>query len=232
MKRMARRMVCVFLLSLFSSVSRLAAQTDLHDVLGSKNTFGVTVEYSNDSSHIVLGDAENVKLGAVGIEYQRKLIANRHLVWSYAMEFRPAIVESNLTSRVEFVETSPIPSTTPGTAQTSASCVAGSLPYSYTFPGPPPVTLAGTYYTFCGRELTYAQGFSPFGFRVNLRPRHRLQPTFSSLEGYLFSTRPLPSANAGSFNFDFEFGAGTWCSTSRTTTRRTPIKAWTMGSSR
>jgi len=107
MKRMTRWTVCVFLLSFFSSVSTILAQADSHEVLGSKNTFGVMVEYSNDSSHIILGDAENVKLGAVGIEYQRRLIANRHLVWSYAMEFRPAIVVSDPTITYKTVETSP-----------------------------------------------------------------------------------------------------------------------------
>jgi opacity protein-like surface antigen len=75
------------------------------------------------------------------------------------------------------------------------------------------VPVTGTVYTgtsiaACSRESFYAQGFSPFGMRLNLRPSSRLQPTFSSHEGYIFSTQPLPLANAGSFNFAFEFGAG------------------------
>src|ERR1700686_3454622 len=72
----------------------LQAQTERPGLPGSRNTFGVTAEYSNDSSRILLGSAVNVKLGAVGVQYQRRLIANRHLVWSYAMEFRPVILES------------------------------------------------------------------------------------------------------------------------------------------
>jgi hypothetical protein len=208
MKRMTRCTVCVFLLSFFSSVSTMLAQADSHEVLGSKNTFGVMVEYSNDSSHIILGDAENVKLGAVGIEYQRRLIANRHLVWSYAMEFRPAIVLSDPTITYKAVYTLPTPSTITSKPELVSRCVSFTETFNEQLPGPPVTTYAGTEYGICGRQSTYAQGFSPFGFRVNLRPTRRLQPTFSSLEGYIFSTQPLPVSNAGSFNFDFEIGAG------------------------
>ena len=40
-----------------------------------------------------------MKLGAIGLQYQRRLIANRHLVWSYGMEFRPVIIQSYPTVR-------------------------------------------------------------------------------------------------------------------------------------
>jgi hypothetical protein len=43
---------------------------------------------------------------------------------------------------------------------------------------------------------------------VNFRSRHRLQPTFRTLEGYILSTKPLPVAGAGSFNFAFDLGVG------------------------
>jgi hypothetical protein len=52
------------------------------------------------------------------------------------------------------------------------------------------------------------QGFSPAGIRFNLMPRHRLQLTFSSLAGYMFSTQEVPILGAGSFNYTFEFGGG------------------------
>jgi opacity protein-like surface antigen len=185
----------------------LQAQIESPGPLGSRNTFGVMAEYSNDSSRIIMGDAVNVKLGAIGLQYQRRLLANRRLVWSYAMEFRPAILESVPTIAYTTVETLPTQATYTSSPQLTAKCVASSDPFQFTDPPSGTVT-AGTTYTRCGRQTVYAQGLSPFGFKLNLRPRARLQPVLSTYEGYIFSTQPVPSADAGSFNFDFEIGAG------------------------
>jgi opacity protein-like surface antigen len=184
------------------------SKPDGPDVYGAKNTFGVMAEYSNDSSHIVLGSAENVKLGAFGVQYQRRLIANRHFVFRYATEFRPVILESIPTATVTQVFISPMAESYTIPASLTARCIAGAVPFSETFTGNPPVTYAGTTYTACGRQMNFAQGLSPVGFAVNFRPRHRLQPAFRTLEGYIFSTKPLPIASAGSFNFAFELGVG------------------------
>jgi hypothetical protein len=185
----------------------LHAQIESPVPLGSRNSFGVTSEYSNDSSHIILGDAVNVKLGAIGLQYQRRLIANRHMVWSYGMEFRPVILESNPTATYTYVYTSPTTLTVQGAPQVTPKCVATTDSYSATNPTTGVLTSVSTILS-CGRVITYAQGFSPFGLKLNLLPRSRLQPTFSSYEGYILSTRPVPAWNAGSFNFDFEIGAG------------------------
>jgi hypothetical protein len=185
----------------------LQAQTAGPDSLGARNTFGVMAEYSNDSSRIIMGDAVNVKLGAIGLQYQRRLIANRKLVLSYAIEFRPVILESIPTVTFTTVETLPTPVTYTGSPQLTTKCVASAEPFQLTNPLTGAVT-AGTTYTLCGRQAVYAQGLSPFGFKLNLRPRARLQPVISTYEGYIFSTQPVPAEDAGSFNFDFEFGAG------------------------
>jgi opacity protein-like surface antigen len=62
--------------------------------------------------------------------------------------------------------------------------------------------------TTCGRRWTYGQGFSPVGLQYSFMPRHGIQPFVSSTAGYIFSTRPIPTSSAGSFNFTFDFGAG------------------------
>jgi opacity protein-like surface antigen len=89
----------------------------------------------------------------------------------------------------------------------SGKCVASSQSFNGTNSSSGVVT-AFTVTAICGREITYAQGFSPFGMKLNLLSRSRLQPTFSTYEGYILSTRPVPAWNAGSFNFSFEVGAG------------------------
>jgi len=201
------RLVVVLCLGASLQVVEAQAKSDGPDVYGARNTFGVMAEYSNDSSHIIMGSAENVKLGAAGLQYQRRLIANHFLVWSYAAEFRPVILESIPTETATYSQTSPSPITFVNGPSLTARCIAGTTNYVSTV-GKPPITYVATNTITCGRQMNYAQGLSPFGMRVNLRPGHRLQPTISTLEGYIFSTKALPISSAGSFNFSFEIGTG------------------------
>lgn len=203
-------MWCVFSVLIAMGTARAQAVQDGPDAYGSKNKFGLFAEYSNDSSHIFLGEAENVRLGAVGVQYERRLLATHYLVLSYAAEFRPVVLESIPTETLTITQVAPPSSMYPTEtytvpAQLTARCIAGTTTYS---PPPVPIYYVSQIVTTCGRQTNYAQGMSPVGLRINLRLRHRLQPTISTLEGYLFSTKPLPIASAGSFNFAFEVGVG------------------------
>ena len=154
-------------------------------------------EYSNDSSHIILGRAINRKIGAIGVQYQLRLIHSQLLDFSYTAEFRPAIFESDPT------ESSTVTFTSPATPvlHFGPSAVIACHPATFS------VSQAGNSYTSvitCGRRLSWAQGLSPVGFRVNGMPWHKLQPTFSALGGYIFSTHGIPTDQpgpTGSFNF-------------------------------
>jgi hypothetical protein len=168
--------------------------------------FSAMLEYSNDSSHIILGRADHRKIGAVGFEYQRRLLHTRLLDFSYSAEARPAILVSNPTSTITGVQTSPNSFTEVIGPTEAIGCVAGTKSIDFPEPGQPP--LIETVTTVCGRQNTFAEGLSPFGFRVNFLPRHRLQFVFSNYEGYMFSARPIPILGSGALNFTFEFGAG------------------------
>ena len=189
-------------------VSAAKAQTRDSTSFGSKNTYSAFVEYSNDSSHIILGVAPNRKFASVGFQYERRLLSNRAFVWRYAAEFRPLILESDPTATVTISIIAPPPAITITEPVAAApQCVAGQR----TFSGTDPIT--GIHYsenilTTCGRRWTYAQGLSPAGTRINLLPHRRLQPTASFLAGYMLSTKNIPIDSAGAFNFTFEFGAG------------------------
>jgi hypothetical protein len=201
----------VLLLCFGASLQVVSAQAkpDGPDIYGAKNKFGVMAEYSNDSSHIILGQSENVKLGAVGVQYQRRLFTTRYFVFSYAAEFRPVILESIPTQTLTVTQIFDGPAPSTDTYTFAPELTARCRPGDVIFPTPPlPILYVSEIVTTCGRQTNYAQGLSPAGFRVNFRPQHRLQPTFSTLEGYIFSTKPLPIASAGSFNFAFELGAG------------------------
>jgi opacity protein-like surface antigen len=175
---------------------------------GSKNTFAAFVDYSNDSSHIVLGNAEGRKFTELGFQYERRLRSSRHFVWKYTAEFRPLIAQGDLTVLETIVQTSPPPTqTTVLTPVASPQCRPFSQNFSFTNPTTG-VLEAGTAIINCGRRWTYAEGLSPLGTRINLLPHRRWQPTGSLLTGFLLSSKKIPVDSGGSFNFTFQFGAG------------------------
>lgn len=175
---------------------------------GTKNTFSAFVEYSNDSSHIILGQSLDRKFAGLGIQYEHRLVSSRAIVWKYAAEFRPLILESDPTGTITETQTSPPPTVYfTSTPQAVTQCVPAQRNFSIVDPATG-VLFAGTVQTTCSRRWTYAQGLSPAGTRINLMPHHRLQPTASFLAGYLLSAKKIPIDTAGSFNFTFEFGAG------------------------
>jgi hypothetical protein len=187
-------------------MSRLFAQSTDSGTYTRKNTFDVFVEYSNDSSHIILGSTPNRKLAGIGARYERRLVAKPYLVWSYMAEFRPFILSSDPIADTSETET--VNGVNQGTITGSEEvfkCVRSTLSFSSSGPFG---TASGTYSVACSRQQTLAQGGSPIGFRVNLFPRHPLQLTVSSNGGYMYSTKPIPTPGAGSFNFTFNFGGG------------------------
>jgi len=161
--------------------------------------FGVMGEYSDDLSHIFLGDTPGRRIGALGFQFQRRLIHSGAVDFSYAAEARPVMLVVNPTALMTYHYQY-------GSSYTEYTevpwCLAGTYPLDLNNPA------NGTETLQCSHRTTYAEGLSPFGFRLNFFTRHRLQPVFANYEGYMFSTRPIPIATAGAFNFTFEFGAG------------------------
>lgn len=181
------------------------AQPPVDGLYSRRNTFGGFVEYSNDSSHIILGEAENRKIGAFGFQYQRRLVDRRLWNMSYTAEIRPAMMESDPVSLETITTNIPVAGTYPQRPVPVIRCFDAAYDLIETVG----TTAYTTHYVdTCGRRMVFEQGFSPAGMRFNLMPRHRLQPTFSSYGGYMFATQVVPIPNAGSFNYTFEFGAG------------------------
>ena len=187
-------------------VSAANAQIGDSANFGRKNTYSAFLEYSNDSSHIILGSSPNRKLASLGIQYEHRLKSNRVLVWRYAAEFRPLILESDPTETNTITILSPPPTGVfKGQPEVAFQCSAGLYSFSSIING---TLFSETQLVQCGRRWTYAQGFSPLGTRINFLPHHRLQPTTSLLVGEMLSSKKIPIDTAGSFNFTFEFGVG------------------------
>ena len=190
--------VVVVLVVLLALVPTANAQTADTTSFGSKNTFSAVIEYANDSSHIILGRASNRKFTALGIQYERRLLSNRFLTLRYAAEFRPLIFVRDTTEIEAFtIADGPITASVTEPPIAVTQCVPQTE-----------VLLITTIQITCSHRWTYAQGLSPFGARMNLRPNRRLQPTASLLAGYILSSQKTPIDAAGSFNFSFEIGAG------------------------
>lgn len=179
------------------------------------NTFGFLAAYSNDSSHMLLGVAENRRLLNFGAIYSRRLYENRVVNWQYNAEVLPVALESDPVEHISTTLVSPQPTQTipPVTIIPEGPCKAATGTYSIPFEG---VIYKYDYTQTCGRRWTIGEGMSPVGLQWNFLPRRKLQPIVLGHGGYMYSTQPIPVANAGSFNFTFDVGVGLELYQSRT----------------
>jgi opacity protein-like surface antigen len=200
----------LYFLVLMAAVISVAAQTRAQAAKESsyytrKNTFGVFVAYSWDSSHILLGNAENRKLLDLGASYSFRLLHNHVVNWQYNAELIPVVLESDpvqyTTATISYTNP-PLTISTTAAEPTVQAChpssgsgiLSGGGTFSYT--------------STCGRRWTVGEGMSPIGFQWNFSPLHRVQPFLDGHGGYMYSTQAIPVEVAGSFNFTFDFGAG------------------------
>jgi hypothetical protein len=189
-----------------------AQTTTEHRYYAPLNSVAAFGEYSNSSSHIILGDDRQRKFLGVAFAYQRKISATHWMAWNYSAEIRPLLFESDPTLDGQRV-TVTIDGKTGG--------------YDQRFPRPVPIqnvklygdqsfsgtTLQGDSFTEVlhndlGRRWTYAPGVTPVGFSVHLLPEHRLQSFLASSAGFIVSPRDIPEFKTSAFNFTFSFGGG------------------------
>lgn len=171
------------------------------------NTFGILAAYSNDSSHMLLGVSENRRLLNFGAIYSRRLFENHVVNWQYNAEVLPVALESDPVEHISTTLVSPPPTQTlpPLTVIPEGACKAATGSYSIPFQG---VNYQYDYTLTCSRRWTVGEAMSPVGMQWNFRPRSKLQPIVLGHGGYMYTTQPIPVANAGSFNFTFDVGVG------------------------
>lgn len=200
------------LLGVVFTVASLSAQSQQERPVFSRlNSFGAFSEYSNDSSHILLGYARQRKLLNFGFSFSRRILLRPSVDLQYIAEARPVMLESDPVVHVTEATTFPTDPARGMSFQFNQRETGMCHPSLSTFAGEDgqgnPFTTTITR-TCGGREWTFGQGLSPAGLKMNLLPGHRLQPTITALGGYIFSTRPIPIDEGGSFNFTLEIGAG------------------------
>ncbi len=137
----------------------LKAQTVDRGEYSRKNSFGVFAEYSNDSSHILLGQAANRKLLNIGASYSRRLLSRPALNLQYLAEIRPVAFEIDPLVHLNSVFTTSMGATSNSNiyAQTSP-CRPSTLTFSGTIAGsnPPATYTAVDTYTCGQRRWTFA----------------------------------------------------------------------------
>lgn len=172
------------------------------------NTLGVFGAFSGDSSHMLLGEAENRRLLSLGVAYSRRLVMNHAVSWQYDAELVPVALESDPLSIVVEQQTSP----TAATYSYDSGPMAHCSPYitHYTEIDPVSGTIySGTITISChGRRWIAGEAISPAGMRWSFLPQRKMQLFIGAHGGYMFSTQAIPEDAAGSFNFTFDAGAG------------------------
>ena len=172
------------------------------------NSFGFFAAYSNDSSRILLGVAQNRKLLDFGASWSRRLFLDRVVNWQYSGEILPVALESDPMAVIVQIQTAPAMVTSTYPYGPIVSCNTQPTPYSYIDPTTG-TTYSGTQDFVCkGRRWTVGEAISPVGMQWNFLPRRKTQPFFIGHGGYMYSTQEIPINGAGSFNFTFDLGAG------------------------
>jgi opacity protein-like surface antigen len=211
----------LLLLLLLTSVTTAAISQapDANPYFARKNTLSFFGAYSNDSSHILLGVAENRRLVDIGAGYSRRLFVDRVVNWQYSFEILPVALNSdpvqvnNQTNTLVFnngmpTETFMYVQSSP----TALACASSTSTHTLSIYQIPTQTLIGTETIVnvltCSRRWVIGEAISPIGFQWNFMPRKKLQPIVIGHGGYMYSTQPIPINDAGSFNFTFDLGAG------------------------
>jgi opacity protein-like surface antigen len=199
----------IMLLALTACAAISAAQTPLENpYYARKNTFGVFVAYSPDSSHMLLGVAENRRLLQLGVSYSRRLLLNHSVNWQYNGELLPVVLESDPMSIFVENQAKPTPATYSYDAGPALACTPVTSSYSYSDPVTGTTYSGTTTFSCKGRRWVAGEAMSPAGLQLNFLPLRKGQPFLIAHGGYMYSAHQVPVDDAGSFNFTFDLGAG------------------------
>jgi Lipid A 3-O-deacylase (PagL) len=183
---------------------------DVADAYSNRRVLSGFVEYSNDSSHMLLGYADGRKISAIGVGFERRSFLTPNFSGAWVAEVRPFMAVSDPTEKgftlnfpqqpaysgmVSFASAVPVDKPVTS-APTNVTLVMQSQTY------------AGTAVYIGGTRSTYVTGFSPLGYKLSAWKQKRIQPFVTGLAGFAVAPRDIPVFNSSAFNFTFEFGAG------------------------
>ncbi len=207
MKKLIGKAALCLLMGLTASAVTRAQDVDVYS---NRKVISGFVEYSNDSSHMLLGYADGRKITALGASFERRSFLSSNVTGSWVAEVRPYMTVTDPTMTgfaLKFPQqpaysgvvnfASPVPVDRPVTS-TPLNVILVTQNQLY----------AGTATYIGGTRSTYVSGFSPLGYKLSAFPHRRMQPFVTGLGGFAVSPRDIPVFNSSAFNFTFEFGAG------------------------
>ncbi len=206
-RRFSKAGVCLLLVT---AATALAHAQDMRETYSNRRALSGFVEYSNDSSHMLLGYAEGRKIAAVGMGFERRSFLRENFAGAWVAEVRPFMSVSDPTMtgfRLQFPQqpaysgvvnfTAPVPVDKPvSTTPLNVVLVMHNAVY------------AGTATYIGGTRTTWVSAFSPLGYKLKLLPHSRVQPFVTGLGGFAVAARDIPVFNSSAFNFTMEMGAG------------------------
>lgn len=186
------------------SLTAQSSPSQEHADFGGTQSFGISTSYSPDSSHMLIGEAEQRRTWTFGFEYTHRIGHSQRVRLDYEgsvlpvyEEFDPAVVGLLYT--------------VPGTTNTDPE----SPPVRVTTVNRGPIGLLTVakgvttpIYPIYGNMNTYGGALSPLGARATLFQHHSIQPSFSLDLGFVVATRDIPVENSDQFNYMFSFGPG------------------------
>ena len=191
------------LVSLFAGLVCLSGWGQEPGGVGGRQSYGFSWSYSPDSSHILIGLAQQRSTWTLGFEYTHRIHSGKRFRLDYEGSFLPVYEETDPTvigTKTTLGKNTIVTSEPPIRVVTvdhgpvgTASVVGG---------------VSAPIYAIFSRESTYAEALAPIGGRVSMFPRSRIQPSFSIDTGFVVSSRDLPVDKADQFNYMFSFGPG------------------------
>jgi hypothetical protein len=193
-----KKLVGIFVLLCFSCAfnKQILAQE-----LAGRQSFGIASTFAPDSSHILIGHAEQRRVWTAGLEYSRRLWGNGSIRIDYEGSLAPFFQERDPTLVAEYAIINGNQVTAPASGLRvvyANNDSVGGGGFGNTIP----------LYPIYGSTKTYAFAISPLGARVSGFSYHHIQPTFSTDLGMVFSSRDLPVDDSSSINYLFSFGPG------------------------
>ena len=199
-----------FCLLLASTAPLIALAQDVNGPFSNRRVFSGFVEYSNDSSHMLLGYAEGRKIQAIGAAFEMRSFVSPRLSGAWVAEVRPYMSFSDPTMKGISLNFPQQPANSGAVQFTSAVPVdkpVSSAPLNVILVTQGQV-YSGTATYIAGTRSTYVSAFSPLGYKLKALPQHRVQPFVTALGGFAVSTRDIPVFNSAAVNYTVEFGAG------------------------
>jgi hypothetical protein len=193
------------LVSLFAGLVCLSGWGQEPGGVGGRQSYGFSWSYSPDSSHILIGLAQQRSTWTLGFEYTHRVTSGKKFRLDYEGSFLPVYEETDPTvigtvttlgKNTIFTSEPPVRVVTVDHGPIGTATIVG---------------IGGTTAPIFGifsRESTYAVALAPIGARVSAFPRSHIQPSFSIDTGFVVSSRDLPVDKADQFNYMFSFGPG------------------------